>query len=62
MDSQIDLDHEDLKSKIWVNDKEIPGNKVDDDKNGYIDDVNGLELWENLEVKLLNIGILIVQE
>ncbi len=41
LDSQIDLDHEDLKSQIWVNDKEIPYNKIDDDKNGYIDDVNG---------------------
>ncbi len=41
LDSQIDLDHEDLKSQIWVNDKEIPDNKIDEDKNGYIDDVNG---------------------
>ena len=41
VDSGVDIDHEDLKSIIWVNEDEIPGNGVDDDKNGYIDDVNG---------------------
>ena len=41
IDSGIDVDHEDLKGIIWTNDDEIPGNGVDDDKNGYIDDVHG---------------------
>jgi cell wall-associated protease len=41
IDSGIDTLHEDLKPVLWVNKKEIPGNGVDDDKNGYIDDVNG---------------------
>jgi cell wall-associated protease len=41
VDSGIDIDHEDLKSVIWTNVKEIPGNGIDDDKNGYIDDVHG---------------------
>jgi cell wall-associated protease len=41
IDSGIDIDHEDLKSVIWVNEKEIAGNGVDDDKNGYVDDVHG---------------------
>jgi cell wall-associated protease len=41
IDSGIDIDHEDLKSVIWVNEKEIPNNGIDDDKNGYIDDVHG---------------------
>ncbi len=41
IDSGIDIDHEDLKSVIWTNEKEIPDNGVDDDKNGYIDDVHG---------------------
>ncbi|MCL9807362.1 S8 family peptidase [Flavobacterium amniphilum] len=41
LDTQIDTNHEDLKSAIWVNTSEIPNNKIDDDKNGYIDDVNG---------------------
>ncbi len=41
IDSGIEIDHEDLKYNIWVNKKEIKGNGKDDDKNGYIDDVNG---------------------
>ncbi len=41
IDSGIDTTHEDLKSILWANAKEIPGNGVDDDKNGYIDDVHG---------------------
>jgi subtilisin family serine protease len=45
IDSGIDINHEDLKSKIWVNPKEIPGNGKDDDKNGYVDDING---WDFL--------------
>ena len=41
IDSGIDIEHEDLAGKIWINDDEIPGNGIDDDNNGYIDDVNG---------------------
>ena len=41
LDSGIDIDHPDLKSNIWTNNKEIPGNWKDDDGNGYIDDVRG---------------------
>lgn len=41
IDSGIDIEHEDLKSVIWVNEGEIPNNGMDDDKNGYIDDVHG---------------------
>ncbi|MES2430927.1 MAG: S8 family serine peptidase [Bacteroidota bacterium] len=41
IDSGIDTLHEDLKNVLWVNPKEIPGNKIDDDKNGYVDDING---------------------
>jgi len=41
IDSGIDTLHEDLKEVLWTNTKEIPGNKIDDDKNGYIDDVHG---------------------
>lgn len=41
IDSGIDTLHEDLKSVLWVNPKEVPGNGIDDDKNGYVDDVNG---------------------
>jgi subtilisin family serine protease len=41
IDSGIDTLHEDLKEVLWVNPKEIPGNGIDDDGNGYIDDVHG---------------------
>ena len=41
IDMQIDLNHEDLKNQIWVNKKEIPDNNIDDDHNGYVDDING---------------------
>lgn len=41
IDSGIDIDHEDLKDIIWKNEKEIAGNGIDDDKNGYVDDVYG---------------------
>ena len=41
IDSGVDIEHEDLKSVIWTNPKEIAGNNIDDDKNGYVDDVHG---------------------
>ncbi len=41
IDSGVDIQHEDLYANIWVNDDEIPGNGIDDDKNGYIDDIHG---------------------
>jgi len=41
IDSGIDTTHEDLRSILWHNPREIPGNGIDDDKNGYIDDVYG---------------------
>ena len=41
VDSGTDLEHEDLKDVAWVNPKEIPGNGIDDDKNGFVDDING---------------------
>jgi subtilisin family serine protease len=41
IDSGVDTTHEDLKSILWRNPKEIPGNGIDDDKNGYVDDIYG---------------------
>jgi subtilisin family serine protease len=41
IDSGVDTLHEDLKPVLWKNPKEIPGNGIDDDKNGYVDDVYG---------------------
>ncbi|PXY45108.1 S8 family peptidase [Flavobacterium hydrophilum] len=55
VDSGVDIEHEDLKGVIWTNPKEIPGNGIDDDKNGYIDDIHGWNFLgdvvdENLEM------------
>lgn len=44
IDSGIEVDHPDLKSQMWVNPKEVAGNGIDDDKNGYIDDMHGWNL------------------
>lgn len=41
IDTGVDYNHEDLKNNIWINTKEIAGNGIDDDGNGYIDDVRG---------------------
>lgn len=41
VDSGTDLTHEDLEGNAWVNNKEVAGNGLDDDKNGYVDDING---------------------
>jgi subtilisin family serine protease len=41
IDSGIDINHEDLKDIIWTNPGEVAGNGIDDDKNGYVDDIHG---------------------
>jgi len=41
LDSGVDTTHEDLKNILWTNTKEIPGNGIDDDGNGYVDDIHG---------------------
>lgn len=41
LDGGIDINHEDLQGKIWINKQEIPNNGIDDDNNGYIDDISG---------------------
>lgn len=41
IDTGVDINHEDLQGQIWVNEKEVAGNGIDDDKNGYVDDVHG---------------------
>lgn len=47
IDSGVDLDHPDLTDNIWTNPNEIAGNGIDDDANGYIDDVSGWDFIEN---------------
>lgn len=47
IDSGVDWDHEDLAGNIWTNRNEIEGNGVDDDGNGYIDDVHGWDFVDD---------------
>lgn len=54
IDGGVDIDHEDLKEKIWVNEDEIPGNNIDDDKNGYVDDVHGWNFIGNAQGQNIN--------
>jgi subtilisin family serine protease len=43
IDTGASLNHEDLKNRLWTNPNEIPGNNVDDDGNGFIDDIHGYD-------------------
>jgi len=47
IDSGVDVEHEDLKANIWVNKGEIPDNGIDDDGNGYVDDIYGWNFMGN---------------
>lgn len=42
VDTGVDHNHEDLRNIMWRNEKEIAGNGIDDDNNGYIDDIHGI--------------------
>ncbi|EPZ50935.1 peptidase, S8/S53 family [Bacteriovorax sp. BAL6_X] len=46
VDTGVDYNHEDLKDVMWTNVNEIPGNGIDDDGNGYIDDIHGINTLE----------------
>ncbi len=47
IDTKLDIHHEDIAKNIWRNPKEIPDNQIDDDKNGYVDDINGWNFLGN---------------
>jgi len=47
IDSGVDIDHADLKDNIWRNVGEVAGNGVDDDLNGYVDDVHGWDFVDD---------------
>ena len=47
IDCGVDTTHEDLKKILWTNKKEIPGNGIDDDHNGYVDDIHGWNFLGN---------------
>ncbi|MGB9595034.1 MAG: S8 family serine peptidase, partial [Candidatus Poribacteria bacterium] len=52
IDTGVDYKHEDLRSRIWTNKGEIPNNNIDDDGNGYIDDVIGWDFFDSPTTKL----------
>ena len=54
-DSGVDIEHEDLKNVLWINTDEIIGNNIDDDKNGYIDDVYGWNFLGNAKGDIVNV-------
>jgi cell wall-associated protease len=64
IDSGIDLQHEDLASLLWVNAREIAGDGLDNDQNGYVDDVHGYnflgesyhEQWEYTRIIAKKLG------
>ncbi|MDP2812734.1 MAG: S8 family serine peptidase [bacterium] len=56
IDTGLNVNHEDIKDNLWININELPNNGVDDDKNGYIDDVHGWN-FENNNSYLGDIGM-----
>lgn len=48
LDSGVDINHPDLKSNIWTNSQEIPGDGIDNDSNGFVDDVNGWDFINDI--------------
>ena len=47
VDSGVAADHPDIAGNIWTNPGETPGNGVDDDGNGFVDDVHGWDFWDS---------------
>ncbi len=58
LDTGVDLDHPDLVSNLWKNVGEISRNSIDDDKNGYIDDVFGWDFvnFDNMPIPDTSVG------
>ena len=47
VDSGLDYNHPELAGRLWTNTHEIPGNGIDDDNNGFIDDVMGWDFYDD---------------
>lgn len=56
VDEGVKFSHPDLKDNMWVNSREIPGNGIDDDGNGFIDDVYGYNFVDNGEISWTKTG------
>jgi len=48
IDSGVDIDHPDIRQNIWANPGEIPGDRIDNDKNGLVDDINGWDFVNDI--------------
>ena len=48
IDGGVDIEHEDFEGKIWINEGEVPNNGIDDDGNGYVDDIHGWNFLGNV--------------
>ena len=46
IDTGVDIDHPDIRNNVWWNIDEVAGNNIDDDNNGYIDDINGWDFFD----------------
>ncbi|HEX3080347.1 MAG TPA: hypothetical protein VHQ04_07790, partial [Puia sp.] len=55
IDMGVDTAHEDLEGHIWTNSREIPGNGIDDDHNGYVDDIHGWNFLGGKNGKNINV-------
>ncbi|NER12951.1 S8 family serine peptidase [Leptobacterium flavescens] len=53
IDTEIDINHKDLDGQIWINEDEIANNGIDDDENGYIDDLNGWNFLGGLDNNII---------
>jgi len=58
IDSGTDIEHSDLAGQVFINKGEIPGNGIDDDKNGFVDDVNGWDFVGNISMQEAQAGVL----
>lgn len=56
IDTGVDLDHQDIAQNIWTNTEEIPDNGKDDDKNGFMDDVNGWNFVDRSPAMIDDVG------
>ena len=54
IDGGYDINHEALKGQLWTNEDEIAGNGIDDDNNGYIDDINGWNFLGGADDNIIN--------
>jgi thermitase len=46
-DTGVDYTHSDIAANVWTNKGEIPGNNIDDDNNGFVDDIHGYDFRDN---------------